>query len=292
MHPFTLKNTCFSCLILWVAGSALAQQPPSHNTSAAQAPLKVMAAGSLTGAMTAMAQLYTQKTGQKIETRFGPAGLLRERIENGEQADVFASANMEHPQALADKGMATQPVVVLRNRLCAKALPDFGLTQANLLDRLLDPTTGLGTSTPKADPGGDYTWMVFAKAEKLRPGAQAVLEAKAQQLVGGRDSRPAADGQNAMDYAFDQKTVHMSLGYCSSRQTTDDPKYTSIALPVELSVTANYGLSVLLQENGLQTAAYQFALFLLGPQAQALAAQYKFVPVNLPVENETNELKF
>ena len=285
MNKSTLKKIYLSFLIVLLAGGAEAQQPQLKNTDAVPAPVKVLAAGSLTGAMTAIAQLYTQKTGQKIEAQFGPAGLLRERIENGEQADIFASANMEHPQALADKGLATQPVVLLRTRLCAKALPDFELTQDNFLDRLLDPKTGLGTSTPKADPGGDYTWMVFAKAEKLRPGAQAVLEAKAQQLVGGKDSQPAPNGQNAMEFAFDQKTVDISVGYCSSRQTNADPKYTTIVLPDALAVNANYGMSVVFRESKLQTAAYQFALFLLSPEAQALAAQYQFIPVNLPVEN-------
>lgn len=242
-------------------------------------PVKVLAAGSLTGAMTAVAQLYTQQTGQKIEAQFGPAGLLRERIENGEHADIFASANMEHPQALADKGWATQPVVMLRNRLCAKALPEFGLTTDNVLDRLLDPKVGLGTSTPKADPGGDYAWQVFARAEKLRPGAQAILEAKAQQLVGGKNNPPVPAGVNAMEYFFAQKQVQISLGYCSSRNTTPDPKFTSVPLPAGLAVTPDYGLTVITREKKSHEAAYRFALFLMSPQAQKLMAQYSFTPV-------------
>jgi molybdenum ABC transporter molybdate-binding protein len=248
-------------------------------------PIKVLAAGSLTGAMTAVAKLYTEQTGQKFDLQFGPAGLLRERIEGGEQADLYASANMEHPQALADHGVATQPIVLLRNRVCAKALPEFGLTTDNLLDRLLDPKVGLGTSTPKADPGGDYAWMLFAKAEKVRPGAQAILEAKAQQLVGGRNGKPAPNGQNAMEYAYAQKTVQISLGYCSSRQTTPDPKYTSVELPSALTITPNYGLSVITRDKKSHEAAYKFALFLLSPQAQKVIAQYGFTPVTVPASN-------
>lgn len=244
-----------------------------------QPPVKVLAAGSLTGAMTAVAQLYTQQTGQKIDAQFGPAGLLRERIENGEQADIFASANMEHPQALADRGWATQPVVMLRNQLCAKALPESGLTTDNVLDRLLDPKVGLGTSTPKADPGGDYAWQVFARAEKLRPGAQAILEAKAQQLVGGKNNPPVPAGVNAMEYFFARKKVHISLGYCSSRQTTPDPKFTSVPLPAGLAVTPDYGLTVVTRDKKSHEAAYRFALFLMSPQAQKLIAQYGFTPV-------------
>jgi molybdate transport system substrate-binding protein len=250
-----------------------------------QPPVKVLAAGSLTGAMTAVAKLYTEQTGQKFDLQFGPAGLLRERIEGGEKADLYASANMEHPQTLADHGIATQPVVLLRNRVCAKALPEFGLTTDNLLDRLLDPQVGLGTSTPKADPGGDYAWLLFDKADKVRPGAKAILEAKAQQLVGGKDSKPAPNGQNAMEYAYAQKTVQISLGYCSSRQTTPDPKYTSVELPPALAITPNYGMSVITRDKKSHDAAYKFALFLLSPQAQKVIAQYGFTPVTNPASN-------
>jgi len=270
-------------LPLIVLGTCAWADTPAPAPSAA--PIKVLAAGSLTGAMTALAQLYTQQTGQKIDAQFGPAGLLRERIQNGEQADIFASANMEHPQALADQGWATQPVVMLRNRLCAKALPEYKLTTKNLLDRLLDPKVGLGTSTPKADPGGDYAWQMFAKAEKLRPGAQAILEAKAQQLVGGKDNPPVPAGVNAMEYAFAQKKVQISLGYCSSRSTSPDPKFSSVPLPAALAITPSYGLSVITREQKPHDAAYRFALFLLSPQAQKLIAQYGFTPVTVPADN-------
>lgn len=272
--------SCLISLAVLLTANAQAAPPPSSS-----APLKILAAGSLTGALTAVAQLYTAKTGQKIEAKFGPAGLLRERIENGEKVDIYASANMQHPQTLADHGIATQPVVMTRNRLCAKALPEFGLTTENFLNRLLDPKIGLGTSTPKADPGGDYAWMLFAKAEKIRPGAQAILEAKAQQLVGGKHNPPTPNGQNAMAYAFAQKTVQISLGYCSRCQTTPDPKYTSVELPTALAITANYGLSVITRERKSHEAAYKFALFLLSPQAQKLIAQYGFMPVAIPVKN-------
>ena len=39
-----------------------------------------------------------------VELEFGASGLLRERLEQGEAADVFASANMEHPEALSRSG--------------------------------------------------------------------------------------------------------------------------------------------------------------------------------------------
>lgn len=279
MQSARIFTTCIAALLLAVGTQARAQ------SDLGQPPIKVLAAGSLTGAMTAVAKVYTGKTGQRIDAQFGPAGLLRERIEAGEQTDLFVSANMAHPQALADRGIASQPVVMLRNSLCAKALPEFGLTTANVLDRLLDPRVGLGTSTPKADPGGDYTWMMFARAEKVQPGAQAILEAKAQQLVGGKDNPPVPAGRSAMEYFFAEKRVQMTVGYCSGRQTKPDPNFVSVPLPPELAITPSYGLSVMTRGKQSHEAAYRFALYLMSPEAQAIMAQYGFIPVGIPAEN-------
>jgi ABC-type molybdate transport system substrate-binding protein len=70
--------------------------------------------------------------------------------------------------------------------LCALVAPGFAVETDTLLDRMLDPATKLGTSTPKADPSGDYAWQLFGKAERERPGAYAKLDAKALKLTAGR----------------------------------------------------------------------------------------------------------
>ena len=105
---------------------------------------------------------------------------------------MFASANMEHPQALASAGKSGPVVLFARNRLCALVRPGLDVTPATLLDRMLDRSVKLGTSTPRADPSGDYAWEVFRKADAIRPGAGAALERKALQLTGGHASARAA----------------------------------------------------------------------------------------------------
>ncbi len=242
-------------------------------------PLRIFAAGSLTGALTAVARQFTLQTGQKFDLVYGPAGIMRERIENGEAADLFASANMVHPQTLADQGLATPPVVMARNQMCARALPEFKLTTENLLDRMLDPKVKILTSTPKSDPGGDYAWMLFAKADKIRPGAQATLEAKALQLVGGKHDAPIPPGQDALQYYTSHKKVDISIGYCSSRKTTPDPAFTTVHMPPSLAITADYGLSVLTREGEAHEAAFRFAFFILSPAAQNIIAEFGFTPV-------------
>jgi hypothetical protein len=49
--------------------------------------------------MTAMAAAFAAAGDPPVASVFGPSGLLRERIEKGESTAVFASADVNHPQA-------------------------------------------------------------------------------------------------------------------------------------------------------------------------------------------------
>src|SRR5262249_3850658 len=158
------------------------------SSAQAQEPVRVYAAGSLRAAFTEAATDFRAKTGSPVALTFGASGLLKERIEKGEGADGFASANREHPQALEEAGRAGPARTFARNRLCALARPELKVASDTLLERMLDPAVKLGTSTPKADPSGDYAFELFAKAEAVQPGARARLEAKALKLTGGPDS--------------------------------------------------------------------------------------------------------
>src|SRR5277367_3751462 len=179
--------------------------------------LHVLAAGSLRVVIGEIGSRYHKTTGVEVTADFGPSGILRERIEKGERADLFASADMAHPLKLAADGRATRVDMFTRNALCAFAVPKVGLTPANFLDRLLDPAVKLGTSTPKADPAGDYTWLMFHRAETNHPGAYAVLDQKAQQIVGGPTNNAPVDGKDPAAAALSSGKIDMMIGYCSGR---------------------------------------------------------------------------
>jgi len=151
----------------------------------APAALRVYAAGSFSGALKAIATRYTTQTGQEVDVVSGPAGLLRQRIEKGVDADVFISADLAHPQRLAREHMSSPAVIVARNSLCVMARSQLHLTAGNLVNTLLKPSVSLGTSTQGNDPGGDYAWAWFARIGATRPGAGKILRDKAQKLVGG-----------------------------------------------------------------------------------------------------------
>jgi len=175
--------------------------------------LRVLGAGSLREVMGEIGKRYEQATGTTVVADFGPSGLLRERIEKGEHADLFASADMGHPLTLLRHGRTTRVAMFTRNTLCGVALPKVGLTSANFVERLLDPAVKLGTSTPKADPAGDYTWARFRRGDALRPGSYEILEQKAQHIVGGPANNTPVDGKDPAVAALASGRVDIFIGY-------------------------------------------------------------------------------
>jgi molybdate transport system substrate-binding protein len=158
----------------------------AFSTAAAQEPVRLYAAGSLRAAMDDVAAAFTQASGTKVRGEYGPSGLLRERIAKGEPAEIFASANMTHPQALAKDGKGGPVTMFARNRLCALAAPHVPVSTAMLLERMLDPKVKLGTSTPKADPSGDYAWELFDEL-KLKAGDKPYAVIKASDVMVAKD---------------------------------------------------------------------------------------------------------
>lgn len=185
-------------------------------------PIHLLSAGSLRHALPAIIAEFTDAGSAPVALTLGPAGLLRERIEAGEAFDLFISADMGHPRRLARLSIAEAPVRLVRNRLCALARADLRLTQADFLGILSDPAIRIGTSTPGADPCGDYAARMFDMIEAHHPGIGAGMRARAQHLLGGRDSPAGKDGASLIA----DGAVDVFLGYfTSARFHADDPAF-------------------------------------------------------------------
>ena len=85
MRTLVLAMICAA----WMIGAARADE------------IHVLAAGSLREVIGELGERYNKATGTIIIAGFGPSGALRERIEKGERADLFASADMGHPLSLS-----------------------------------------------------------------------------------------------------------------------------------------------------------------------------------------------
>jgi molybdate transport system substrate-binding protein len=263
-------------LATMIAGCSLPMLVSAHATSANEAP-RVYAAGSLRAPMAEIGQLYLKQTGVAVRHTFGASGLLKERIEKGETADVFASANMDHPAALVKTGLAQSVRVFARNEMCALVAPKLAVvTTENLLTAMLDPAVKLGTSTPKADPSGDYAFEVFDKAAAVAgPAARDTLKKKALQLTGGRDSPPPPVDRSVYAELVAKGQADLFLTYCTNAALAikEQPQLRRVALPAALAVSAEYGVAVLQRASH---AGARYANYLMQEEAQAVLARYGF----------------
>ncbi|WP_159654042.1 MULTISPECIES: molybdate ABC transporter substrate-binding protein [unclassified Bosea (in: a-proteobacteria)] len=249
----------------------------------APAPVSLHAAGSLRATLLDVAGAFETETDISVSAQFGASGLLKDRLARGEAGEVFASANLEHPQVLTRAGLAGPAVLFARNELCAFLRPGLVATSANLLELMLDPKVRLGTSTPKADPSGDYAFAVFARAEAVRPGAKAALEAKALKLTGGPDCLPAPEGLNVYGHKLASGEADIFLAYRTNAQplAREQPGIAMLRLPDQLAVGVDYGLTVL---NRASPNGYRLAMYILSLQGQAILARHGFATPGLPRE--------
>lgn len=140
---------------------------------------------------------------------------------------------------------------------------------------MLDQKVRLGISTPKADPSGDYAFALFAMAEAMKPGARALLEAKALQLTGGPNSEKAPDGKNLYGWVMSTGKADLFLTYCTNalQAKAEVHSLKIIAIPSHLNVGADYGLVVL---KNAPPAAVALATFIRSERGRALMAKHGF----------------
>jgi ABC-type molybdate transport system substrate-binding protein len=123
----------------------------------------------------------------------------------------------------------------------------------------------LSTSTPRADPAGDYAFALFVRAEAVQPGTRTALEGKALLLTGGRD---------LYAWQFERGAADLFLTYCTNAVLARAamPELQRVAVPDSLAVAADYGLVVLSD----RPEAVRFGQFLLSPPTQAILARQGF----------------
>ncbi|HIK06644.1 MAG TPA: molybdate ABC transporter substrate-binding protein [Trichormus sp. M33_DOE_039] len=242
-------------------------------------------AGSLRNSLTEVAQAFTTEYGITVNTYFGPSGLTREKIEQeilttGKSADVFASADLGNSQQLFQQGLSNPVQNFTSNRMVAIVNPRLtGVTSDNLLDFFLDTNIKVGTSTPLADPSGDYTWQIFDKADAIKPGSSQILKSQALQLVGGNPSAPPVPtGENNLVYFLKTNPLaDIFLAYYTSGKSAQELEAGKdlqiVELPNYLATKADYGLTVLknADPDGEKLAAY-----ILSPKGQAILTKYGF----------------
>lgn len=243
--------------------------------------LTLHGAGSLKRAMSDVVGSFEKTYNVKVDTKFGPSGLLRKAIEAGENPDIFTSANMGHPTKLESNNWGSPVVLFTRNKLCALAQAEVNVSSENFLETILDKDVKLGTSTPKADPSGDYAWKLFKRADVVNSGNFSKLSEKALQLTGGPTSEKAPAGINKYGWVMSEKKADVFLTYCTNAVLAQKEvnELQIVKVPEDLAVGADYGLIV---RNGAPSNAMKLALYILSPAGQTILADYGFEASAIP----------
>ncbi|MBY4840327.1 substrate-binding domain-containing protein [Pantoea sp. DY-5] len=239
--------------------------------------LKILAAGSLRAAWPDVVAAFTSLSGIAVNTDFGPAGMLRQRIEAGEPCDFFASANRLHPEALLQQRCATEVGLFAANSLCLTVKRDVVTHDDDWLALLCRNNLRLATSTPLSDPSGDYTWQLFENIEQRHPGLGSTLKAKARTLVGGPNSVTVPAGKLAAQWLIEQQHADMFIGYASyAPRLRGCPQLEVLDIPAPYNVQARYGWAC------CSEVAQPFAAFLSSVTAQTILRLHGFASVTDP----------
>ena len=251
------------------------------------------AAGSLRGALTEVAEAFEKSAFEKssslkVQAKFGPSGAAEGRDCRGRQGRSVRLGQHGAPAGAGERQGSGPVVLFARNRLCALVRPGLSVTRETLLERMLDPQVKLGTSTPKADPSGDYAFEAFSKAEAVRPSARTALESKALQLTGGPTSAAPPSGRNAYGWHIAEGRADIFPGLLHGRARCGEGKSrpANHRAAGRLRGGADYGLTVMADAS---PGGYQFAMFILSSEGQRILAAHGFSAPNLPQQKRNSD---
>ena len=251
----------------WVAAMAAAVLSVATPAAAqTKEPLTVFAAASLTNALSEIGKAYTARTGQPVHFSFASSGVVARQLEAGAKADLFFSADTEWMDYVQTRGLIDPATRrdVLRGRLALIApvastvrltiKPGFPLVAA------LGPSGRLATGDPASVPAGRYAKSALT-ALGIWP---AVVDRLAR----------ADNVQVALTYVAHGEAP---LGIVYETDAAIEPGVRIVGLfPEKTHAPIVYPLAVM---RTASPGAADFYRFAQGPEARAIYARYKFLPI-------------
>jgi len=244
-------------LVLAVALSARAQGP---------AEVVVFAAASLREAFAEMGKRFeATHPGTKVVFNLAGSQELRTQIENGAPADVFASADQKHMQALVAAKLAAAPKVFVRNEPVLVVPKGNPARLGGLQD--LPKARRIVVGVPEV-PIGAYTLRILDAASKQYGGD---FRARVEARVASRELNVR------------QILAKVSLGEADAAivyrtdASTAKQKVEVIAIPSDLNVVAEYPIAVLTRATQ-PALADEFVRLVLSPAGREVLASFGFPP--------------
>jgi molybdate transport system substrate-binding protein len=269
MKRFLILFLTFALLLVGCAAPTVV--PPTVAPTAAVEPqtLTVFAAASLTNAFGEIGKAFeAAHPGVSVKFNFGGSQTLRTQVEQGAEADVFASANAKEMEALVNgKFVAAESAQIFLTNQLVVIMPAKNPAGLAALTDLSKPGLKLVLAA-KEVPVGNYALQVL---DKLNTALGAGFK---EQVL-----------QNVVSYENDVKQVvaKVQLGEADAglvylSDTVAAPELQKIEIPAENNVVAKYPLAALTQSKNPELAQ-AFITYVLSAEGQATLKKWGFLPV-------------
>jgi len=267
MHAIRQTGLVFTLFAgIFAATGTIAGASKSRDT------ITVFAAASLTEAFSEMARAFESENPEKhIQLNFAGSHTLRSQIEYGAPADVYASANRKHMQALIAQGLTenSNSLIFARNRMALVTPTD---NPAELQDPCDLAKPGIKIILADKDvPAGSYARKILQKLETIC-GAR-YRERVMKNVVSNEDTVKKVVAKIGLGEA-DAGLVFISDTAASSRLHV-------IAIPAEYNVVGEYPIAAIKQSRN-PVLAKAFIDFVMSADGQAILNRWGFITINNP----------
>lgn len=258
---------CLVPAVVLALSLSLSSQPTLSQSGPA---LTVFAAASLTDAFTEVGKAFDAKTGGKTSFQFAGSPTLRQQLENGAKADVYASANSAQFDPLVKSGLVVNGSVFTKNRLVV-IVPKKGSGNVKTLSDLAKPGVKL-VIADKTVPVGGYARQVFDALTKSGQYGADYSSLVIKNVV--------SEETNVRQVALKVQLGEADAGvvYTTDVTPTLAPSVIQIAIPARYNVIATYPIGVL-KGSANPDAARAFVDFVISNDGQAILGKWGFLPV-------------
>ncbi len=237
--------------------------------------VNVFAAASLTEAFTVLGKVLEERNPQvRVRFNFGGSQRLATQIEQGAQADVFASADQRWMTYLQQRGLlAGPPREFARNRLVV-IVPLANPGRVSRLQDLARPGVKLVIAAD-AVPAGHYMREVLAKLNQAPGFGQDYAASVLRNVVSEEDNVKGVVTKVQLGEA-DAGAV-----YRSDVTSVVSGRVQILLIPDPYNVVASYPIAIVKGGSSL-VGASQFVALVLSPLGQQMLLGYNLIPPNQP----------
>lgn len=236
----------------------------SSMTFAVARTLTVFAAASLTEAFTDIAAAFeVANPGVTVLLNVAGSSTLRTQIEQGAPAEVFASANVFHMEALSEAGLVTDVQLFARNRLVIISQPDADIQTLSDVGR---EGVRLVVAAPQVPVGGYAREMLERLASR---NGQAVVDAILANVV--------SEELNVRQVVSKVLLGEADAGVVYQSDALVFAELAVIPIADDVNVTAEYPIAVVREAS--EVVARAFIDFVLSEDGQRVLENYGFLPV-------------